>query len=724
LNPALPILVGGVLTGLALRRREAGRALLVGCLAGLALLIAVLVVPDGVPGGAADLGRRVPWQSAAAESPGNPALQDVTYQIYPWLLYLRHELRAARLPFWNPHQFSGMTFWGNGQSAPLSPFHLLFVLLPLQLGLILLPWSRVVVAAAGTYYLGRELELSPWAAAAAAVVFPLSGMFVSFALYPMGSALALVPWIFWAVERLATGRGGWSALALAGAVQMVSGHPETALHCALLSVLYLAVRCREWRWQPWLRLAVGWTVAGALAAVVLLPLAGAVGASSRWQQAAELGGPEPGWRTLLALPLRAVLPDLFGNPARGTWWGPFNYLATAVYAGALALPLAALGGAGWRGDRRRLAWIAVLLFSAAAAYRLAGLREVLTALPLVGHALHHRLLFGVELALAVLTGLGIDAWLAGRSRPAVWGAMAAGAAIVAGWVMYRRAWLERGLDGEQLRWALWLGALLCALLASLALAPALRSRGVPLLVGLIVLDLVLAHQRLLPVVPLREVYPPTGATAFLSGRHGRVAAMADALRPNAAMVYGLDDVRGDDSLKPRRYEDVLSVIGEHHPAYFVPVDRWQSPWLDRLAVRWVMAPPHAPAAAPGWALAYDGADARVYERSSAFETVRWRAAPAGSIEVREHRPGLWRIRYSAGEAGRLIVAEGWDPGWRAELDGHRRAVLLEDGALMSIDVPAGSGELVMRYTPAGIRVGALSSCLAAALLLAGWRRGW
>jgi uncharacterized membrane protein YfhO len=51
-------------------------------------------------------------------------------------------------------------------------------------------------------------------------------------------------------------------------------------------------------------------------------------------------------------------------------------------------------------------------------------------------------------------------------------------------------------------------------------------------------------------------------------------------------------------------------------------------------------------------------------------------------------------------------------------------VLLEDGALMSVDLPAGEGELVLRYTPAGIRAGALSSLLATGLWLLGWRRGW
>ena len=61
---------------------------------------------------------------------GDPHLLDEIHQIEPWLLFLRHELRAGRLPFWNPHQHAGEPYWSNGQTAPLFPLHLLFAALP------------------------------------------------------------------------------------------------------------------------------------------------------------------------------------------------------------------------------------------------------------------------------------------------------------------------------------------------------------------------------------------------------------------------------------------------------------------------------------------------------------------------------------------------------------------------------------------------------------------
>jgi hypothetical protein len=724
-NPALPLLLALSLGGLALRRVEGGRAVLVSGLAAMLLLAAALAMPNGIPGPASDLARRAPWAGAAPAAPGNPALQDVTYQVYPWLLHLRHELREGRWPFWNPHQFSGMTFWGNGQSAPLSPLHLLFVLLPLQLGFFVVPWCRIVLAACGVYALARELDLAPSAASVAALIFPLSGMFVSFLLFPMGSALALVPWVFWAVERIASGRGSWPALGFIAGVQMLSGHPETCLHTALLSVFYLAVRADSpRRLQSWRRLTAGWLVAALVGMVVLLPLAHTVLASSRWQQAAELRGQEPSLRTLLPLPLRLVLPDLFGNPARGTWWGPFNYLATAVYAGILALPLAVLGGAGWKGDRRRLAWIGVLVFSAAAAYHLPGLRQAIEWLPLVGRALHHRLLFGVELGLAMLSGFGVQAWLAGRGRPAAWGVVAAVAALGTGFGLYRQQWLAHGLAAQQMRWALWAGLLLLLFLASLRLSPMRRARAVPLLLVLVGLDLVAAHRAINPASRLGDLYPPTGALEFLRGHPGRIAAVDDALRPNAAMVYGLDDIRGDDSLKPRRYEDVLAALGEHHAAYFAPLRRWDSPWLDRLAVRWVITAPHVAAAEPGWTLAYEGADARVFERPGAAPIVRWAGGGAQGLRVAVRSPGLWGVEYAAAQPARIVVAEGWDRGWRAAIDGRRAPIASVDGVLLGVDVPPGEGTLVLRYTPAGLVAGAAASLGGCLVLLLGWRRGW
>ncbi len=736
LNPALPLLALAAAGPLLVRLRRspaplAGLAIawaLVG-VAGIALLAPALSLPDGIPSPAASLAHLPPWQGTGDPAGGNPHLRDVTFQIQPWLLHLRRELRAGRLPFWNPHQSAGAPFWANGQSAPLFPLHLLFAALPLQLGFVLLPWLRVVVGGCGAWLLGRELGLSRPAALLAALVFPLSGMLVSFVLFPMGNALALVPWVLWTVERIAAGRGGAAALALAAGLQLLGGHPETSLHTALLSAVYLAVRGAARPGAAWLRWAGGWLLAAALAAVQLLPLALTLPETARWQAAAAAAAAEvPSFALLLVQPLRLVLPQLYGHPAASTWWGPFNYSATAVYAGAVALPLAAAGLARTRGDRRWRAVAVLLAFSFVAAYHWPGVRDVLAALPVLGRAAQHRLLFGVELALALLAGAGCDRWLEGRGRGLLAGSAAVAALLAASWLVFAGDWAARGLTGEQLAWTAGAGAVALALVLSLRLPASRRWAVWPLLPVVVLVDLLLAHGAIPGALPLPRLYPETGAVRFLRGREGRVAGTGEALRPNAAMVYGLYDPRGDDPVKLVRYAAVYQTFAPADPVYARPIERWEAPWLDRLGLRWVLSGPAEEAARPGWRLAYRGADARVWERPGALPLVRWEGgAAAGATagwraEPSPRLPGWWRIAWRAPRRALLVVAETAAPGWSAHAGGEPLPIEAAGGALLGVRLGPGEGVLDLRYRPPGWRAGLLLSAAGALGLAAlAWR---
>lgn len=717
-NPALPLLallgVAGLLAGKRTRGPGAVWALL--ALAGMALLAPALALPTGIPSPAATLAQHPPWQGIGDPSAGNPLLRDVTYQIQPWLLFARQEVRAGRLPFWNPHQFSGAPFWANGQSAPLFPLHLLFAILPLQIGFVLLPWLRLMIGGCGAWALGRELGLSRPAALLTALTFPLSGMLVSFLLFPMGNALALVPWVLLAVERIAAGRGGWGALGLAGGLQLLAGHPETVVHTALLSGLYLLVRGGDRPLAAWLRFAAGWGVAALVAAVQIVPLALTLPETSRWQALAA--AVHPPFPLLLEQPLRLVLPQLYGHPAEGSWWGPFNYSATAVYAGALALPLAGAGLARCRGDRRWLAVAVLLAFSFVAAYHWPGVRDVLGALPVLGRAAHHRLLFGVELGLALLLGAGCDCWLEGKGRWMIAGAALAGLLLATAWGLHGDEWTARGMLAEQAWWTAGAAATALLLALSLRLSRDRRWTLWPLLPALALCDLLLAHGGINRALPLERLYPETGAVRFLRGREGRVAGVGEALRPNAAMVYGLFDPRGDDPVKLERYEKVYRSFAPGDPVYFQPVESWREPWLDRLGVRWVLAGPAQEAPVPGWPLAYAGSDARVYERPGALPLVR------GDVEaqVLRREPGLWEIAWHAPRGGLLTVAETWDRGWTARLDGAPVSIDPVDDVLLGVRLGPGEGRLTLSYRPPGFVAGAALSLLGLAALVWEWRR--
>jgi len=714
-NPALGLLLVLSVAGRTVRRDAFGTAWLVLGLAGIALLSPALLLHDGIPSPAGALADFAPWQQAGQPHAGNRVLVDVTYQIQPWLIFLRSELLAGRLPFWNPHQFAGAPFWANGQSAPLFPLHLLFVVLPLQLGLVVLPWCRILVAGLGARALALELGVSSEAALLAGLVFPLAGMPSSFLLYPMANAIALAPWVLRAVLRLDGGRRSIAWLAIAVALQALGGHPETVVHTAMLGAILFFAR-PTYSLLRAAAVAGGWALGGALAAIHLVPVALNILASDRWQDASPAISPP--LALLAKLPFRLLLPDLFGNPVDGNWWGPFQYNATASFAGmvALALAVASLGRV-----RRDAAWrtvLALLLFCCLAAWHAPGVRDLLELIPVVRVTLHHRLLFGVDLALALLAAAGIDELRSGERR---W--PGAGLALVVcgfgtAWLVFAPAWVNANLTGVELAWTAW-GIVAASFVLLMSFLPErLRAVALACVVPILaVAELCAAHARTNPGLSRAQLYPRTGAIRFLTGREGRVAGTENALRPNAALVYGLHDLRGDDTLRGRAFGRVYDTLAEPSPFYFRPVRNWTSPWLDRLSVRWIVAPPASPPASDDWALRYDGADARVFERASALPVVRWERGDAPVTVVRRD-PGAWELEWASPGGGRLVIAESWDAGWRGSINGKAVDVEMKDGLMMAVSAPPGPARLSLRYVPVGLLPGLAISLAALALALA------
>jgi hypothetical protein len=328
-------------------------------------------------------------------------------QFWPWRRFAAEELHAGRLPLWNPYAGSGVPLLANHQSAVLYPPNVLFWVMPVERAMGLSLALHAILAGLAMYALVRELGVSRLGGTVAALAFSLSGYMVS-----RGSFLTEVsalPWLplMWLYTRrlfrrqeMARGVPANLAhvvlLALVVALQFLAGHAQTWFYslCALLLyALWETLRhLRRTQYpspnslpapsrnssrvrdsasaqhrpsnsqipgRPWvaslipnllLLVAVVWGVA--LAAVQFLPTLELSRLAERskqagWEMYALQYSMWP-WRLITLL-----LPDFFGNPAQGDYWGYATYWEDAGYVGVLPFVLAVLAVVAWFRLRRQ-----------------------------------------------------------------------------------------------------------------------------------------------------------------------------------------------------------------------------------------------------------------------------------------------------------------------------------------------------------------------------------
>ncbi|MDW8310904.1 MAG: hypothetical protein RMK20_16150, partial [Verrucomicrobiales bacterium] len=156
----------------------------------------------------------------------------------------------GELPLWNPWNGCGVPFLAQWNTMPLYPPVLLYVLLPLTWGLNLFCLLHLWWGGLGAYALARRWTGHGAAGAFAGVAFMFNGMTQNLLMWPSHIAtFAWMPWVTLAVERAwrEGGRQVWLA-ALAGAMQMLAGGPETILFTwLLLAAMWASDLGRAWK---------------------------------------------------------------------------------------------------------------------------------------------------------------------------------------------------------------------------------------------------------------------------------------------------------------------------------------------------------------------------------------------------------------------------------------------------------------------------------------------
>lgn len=716
-----------------------------------------------------------PWSAIApATTAANPLLGDVALQFHPWTVWAAREIREGRVPLWNPYAYAGAPFFANPQTALLFPLTALAYVLPPALALTLMSILKLSLAALGMYWFLRLLSLRALAAAMGAIAFTFSGALVAWLQWPFGTAMALIPVLFGATERLCQreGRGWVVGLALAVASSIFAGYLQVAMLAWLAAGAWALSRARGVA-RPGVVLARWGCGAGLgvlLGGVQLLPFVEYLGQSSVYFYRSQ-------WMPVMAAPLGSaitlLMPYYYGSPGGHDFWGYWNFNETAATVGIVpwvALPAALLGA--WSRHATRF-FVALAAVSAVMFYEIPGVTDAVASLPPFSFVISQRAGAFLVFALAALGALGIEALLAAPRTRRLRGAVRAGFAalvIVAFIVLVRdRAVLAHGTRAVSLvfQYLAWLALLTLAALAALRIrcaGGAVPGACLALVVAELasVLPLAATYN---PVVGAHLVYPPAPPAV----RHLQTANREDPGRvlfpagANLGMLYGLPEVTGYDAMTPRRIERLASPIGAGGLLGSGPLGPGNvtvslaSPVFDLLGVRRIVVPPGVDALPSHFALEYDGPDGRVYRNPRALpraflvhrarcvdDGTALRLMHTGAVDFRQEvlldscegppgAPGPGRVaraeirRAELGRvvvdaemdaAGYLVLTDTWFPGWRARVDGVERPVRRGDYAFRAVALGAGRHVVEFRYRPRSVRFGLALSALAALVLAA------
>lgn len=725
-----------------------------------------------------------PWRQLAAEQgigrPANPILSDLAFANLPWRAAVREALANGRFPFWNRFVLSGTPLLAAAQAGVFHPSTWLGIWLPVALSWTFSCTFTLFLSLLCAFLFFRDFRLSPLAAAVGAVGWGFSTYLVFWNGWSVGPATGCLPLLLLGLRRIASGGPCGRGLTVVGLLlSLAGGHPESLLHVAAAGSTYFL-----WELMGRDRRAAGLALRSALAAGLLaflfagpqlFPLLEAIPRSAEYR-ARKLALDSAPRQSVPAREasrrlLPAILPfahGIYGRSPVQTERADGSGMPFA-YAGAMLFPLGALSLLSRRfRERGRLFFVAVaaagLCFGASAP----GLLDLVTRLPGFALALNYRLVFLSALGLSGLAAFGAEEVRLGGSarRPLLVTAATLGI-LLAAFLLGAGVFRERALPEPFVRasFACEVGPLL--LFAAGAAALSRRSGAAVAAAALVCLTAQrgIEMRGTYPTLPREALAPPLpGLETLPQDTPYRVAAAAEVFRPNAAALYGLEDVRGYESLVLDDYEATFPVWSAAQPASFNRIEDLDRPFLSFLNVRYAIAPPEGTAPA-GWRERYRDRSMMVFEnlralprafaprriryeldaattlremvRASDFSQRAWLSAAGGTVPEVANTPAAVSVRaigpdllISTRSLVPVFVATSvpvW-PGWRARTGDATLPLVKTNGAFVGFWAPAGRRDVRLSFRPPSFFPGlaAFAAGLAAllgALLLANRRDG-
>ena len=699
----------------------------------------------------------------------NGTISDLYMQMIPWQAAVRASLARGEWPLWNPYMLCGSMLAANMQSAPYDPLQLIALILKQPQAITFGAAMTFFLAGLFTFAFARALGLSELASLIGAAAYMFSAIFAFYVGWPLGRAWALFPFVLAGVRLVVRETSVRAAVVLTSAfvALLVAGHPESALHIVAVGVAYGAMEVAvARRIRPILVAMLCGAIALLLTAIALLPFFEAAPQTTEYMVRHEFYKTAPlpfGAKEVARRAGVSALPWYGGQPEHDNHTPDWESTNLRTGALVIALALCALALA----PRRRETWF---FFAAAVLCGWIGLNAPplagwLHKVPLFDITINDRLSFAAAFALAMLAAIAADAWPQTSRRAFVAAAIVLGTFIGVS-ILTANVFDSRIALGVKRELIVTLTATTLATLALTAILLALRTPAriaLPAVLGMLLLARTVEDGRIYPSLPEKMFYPPTPILSYMQNDQSgpfRMGAMHYMFLPDAAALYGLEDVRGYEAMTFRRLNDTYSFWSVPSLASFNHLPDKSRPFLSLLNMKYLIALPNEQPDGQ-WKVVLEDRNARLLENTRVlprvfiprriryeqhqdpvlygmhaqtdFADVAWIVAPEyGPHEIGNGRGTLvtkrhgrrWDITATMLEDGWIVITENAWKGWRAYIDGKRVQTQYANHAFLGVFVPKGTHQVRVAYEPESFTRGRNVSAATAIVLIAFfvWRR--
>lgn len=694
----------------------------------------------------------------------NGAMPDIITQIYPWRHLAIEIWKEGEVPLWNPYSFSGTPLLANYQSAVLSPFNILFFILPFIDSWSLLVLIQPLLAGLFMYLFVRSLDRSKSASLISSVSFMFCGfitVWMGYATLPY--AFLFLPLTLFSIEKyLQTNK--WIFLLLLSIsvpLSFFSGHFQISLYYLVFTFIYIFYKLLLTR-NISTFLYLGFAVILGLVASMpqLLPSIEFYSQSLRslvFQRSEVIP-----WEYIPTF----FSPDFFGNPVtRNDWFG--HYAEWNAYIGILPLMLAIYSILGKKKPQTIFLFISgtIALFLAFST----PLQDVYISLhiPVLSTSAASRIIVLYSFLFAVLSSFGFDQLVLDIKDRKIWKiAIWLFSLALIFFTLWIIVYLKFFIPDERIAVAksnlilptiIFVASSFIILLANIN--KKILSIASYLLLIVVSFDMLRFAIKWMPFDPKNLVFPDTATTKSFSKISGYNRIFGN-LGGEAAMYYHLSSVEGYDALYVKRYGELINFIEDgklkelnRSVVVFSKTGRNTPAAINLLDIKYIvhkLDDDRAVWTFPYWTypkdqfkLIYKDSMYEFYENTKTFphaflvgkykvvkDTDKITNLIFGSnFDLRkeivlEKDPGITRTEGNIGEAkivsympnnieisvdaknkALLFLADNYYNGWKATVDGKKVSILRADYTFRAIPVEKGEHTVKFSYDPWSFKVG-------------------